>query len=376
MTEIYLIRHAQAEGNRFRILQGHWDGGVTELGRRQIALLSDRLLPLSFDAVYASDLYRARLTAAAVYRPRRLPLRTDPALREIHVGPWEQQFFGNVLYEEPESAQLFLRDPLRWREPGAETFAQVGDRALRCLEEIARRHEGQRVAVVSHGVTLRCLLSRITGLDLRDREALPMLLNTSVTVLRREGGDWQVTLFNDVSHLGPLEQPVWSGSPTLRHEPLDPQRDRDYYCACYRDAWLAAHGNLNAFQAEPYWIAAREHLRQDGQSVLRLLDGDRPAGLVDLDPRRASSLGCGWLSLLYLRPEYRGMGCGIQALGRAIVHFRKQGRRALRLVAAEDNAAALAFYRRESFSCVGREAGASGTLLVLERTLSERRDEL
>ncbi len=49
MTEIYLIRHAQAEGNRFRIMQGHWDGGVTELGRRQIALLSDRLRDLGVE---------------------------------------------------------------------------------------------------------------------------------------------------------------------------------------------------------------------------------------------------------------------------------------------------------------------------------------
>ena len=36
MTEIYLIRHAQAEGNRYHMMQGHWDGGVTALGRRQI----------------------------------------------------------------------------------------------------------------------------------------------------------------------------------------------------------------------------------------------------------------------------------------------------------------------------------------------------
>ena len=86
MTEIYLIRHAQAEGNRFRIMQGHWDGGVTELGRRQIALLSDRLRDLSFDAVCSSDLYRAMLTASAVYKPRSLPLYTTPALRELNIG--------------------------------------------------------------------------------------------------------------------------------------------------------------------------------------------------------------------------------------------------------------------------------------------------
>ena len=29
MTEIYIIRHAQAEGNLYRMMQGNWDGDVT-----------------------------------------------------------------------------------------------------------------------------------------------------------------------------------------------------------------------------------------------------------------------------------------------------------------------------------------------------------
>ena len=376
MTEIYLIRHAQAEGNRFRIMQGHWDGGVTALGRRQIALLSDRLRDLRFDAVCSSDLYRAMLTASAVYRPRSLPLFTTPALRELNIGPWEQLFFGNLLHEEPELAQRFLTDPASWRLEGAETFAELTDRAYPALEAIARRYEGGRVAVVSHGVTIRCLLARITGIDLRDRERLPMLLNTAVSVLRWEKGAFSLELFNDDSHLDALPRRNWGSTATLRHRPLDPRTERDYYCACYRDAWLAAHGDLRGFYPEPYWKAAREHLRLDPDSVLVLLDGDKPVGLVDLDPLRASEEGCGWLSLLYLIPEYRGKGYGIQALGRAVVGFRTQGRRALRLLAAEDNAAACAFYRREGFSCVGEEEGSHGRLLLLERSLTERRDDL
>lgn len=376
MTEIYLIRHAQAEGNRFRIMQGHWDGGVTELGRQQIALLSDRLRDLRFDAVCSSDLYRAMLTASAVYRPRSLPLYTTPALRELNIGPWEQLFFGNLLHEEPELAQRFLTDPASWRLEGAETFADLTDRAYPALEAIARRYEGGRVAVVSHGVTIRCLLARITGIDLRDREKLPMLLNTAVSVLRWEKGAFSLELFNDDSHLDALPRRSWGSTATLRHRPLDPRTERDYYCACYRDAWLAAHGDLRGFYPEPYWKAAREHLRLDPDSVLVLLDGDKPVGLVDLDPLRASEEGCGWLSLLYLVPEYRGKGYGIQALGRAVVGFRTQGRRALRLLAAEDNAAACAFYRREGFSCVGEVEGSHGRLLLLERSLTERRDDL
>ena len=36
MTEIYLIRHSQAQGNRYRMIQGSWDGEITEMGKRQI----------------------------------------------------------------------------------------------------------------------------------------------------------------------------------------------------------------------------------------------------------------------------------------------------------------------------------------------------
>ena len=376
MTEIYLIRHAQAEGNRFRILQGHWDGGVTELGRRQIALLEERLREVAFDAVYSSDLYRAMLTASAVYKPRGLALRTDPALREINVGPWETKFFGNVFYEEPESAELFLNDPARWRLAGAETYTQVTERAYAALERIARRHEGGRVAVVSHGVTIRCLLSRITGVDLKDKTALPIAQNTAVSVLRWENGRFSLALLNDASHLAALRQPAWQSTATLRHEPLDSRRDREFYCDCYRDAWLAAHGDLRGFRPEPYWDAARAHLKTDPQSVLRLLDGDRPVGLVDLDPRRGQAEGCGWLSLLYLTPEVRNQGYGIQALARAIVRFREQGRQSLQLLVAEENAPARRFYEREGFRVLRDEEGAAGRLLLLERPLTERRDDL
>lgn len=376
MTEIYLIRHTQAEGNRFRIMQGHWDGGVTELGRRQIALLEERLRPLHFDAVYASDLYRAMLTAGAVYKPRGLALHTDPALREIHLGPWETKFFGNLAHDEPESIEAFLNDPEHWRHEGAETHAQVTRRAYPALEAIARRHEGGRVAVVSHGVTIRCLLSAIMGIDLRDKQALPIVQNTAVTVLRWENGRFSAALLNDASHLASLNQPAWNSAATLRHEALDPLRDRAFYCDCYRDAWLAAHGDLTGYFADPYWAAACAHLREDPQAVLRLLDGDRPVGLVDLDPLRGKSEGYGWVSLLYLTPEYRGRGYGIQALGRAIVRFRELGRHSLRLLVAEENAPARRFYEREGFRLLHYEDGAAGRLLLLERGLTERRDDL
>ena len=225
-------------------------------------------------------------------------------------------------------------------------------------------------------ITIRCLLSRITGIDLKDKSRLPIVQNTAITRLRWENGRFTVEAMNDYEHLAVLGQPAWNSAATLRHEPLDPRADRVFYTDCYRDAWLAAHGDLRGFSPEPYWQAACSHMRQEPGSVLRLLDGDTPVGLVDLDPRRAANEGCGWLSLLYLKPEYRGRGFGIQALGRAVVPFRQMGRQGLRLVVAEENEAARAFYAREGFRQIGLEEGFSGKLLLLQRSLWERRDDL
>ena len=374
MTEIYLIRHAQAEGNSYRMMQGHWDGDVTAVGRRQIDALAERFRNVPLDALYASDLYRTRLTATAVTRYHALPLRTDRRLREINVGRWETRFFGNVVYEEPALAHAFMYEQDKWSIEGGETYAQVGERAWQCLNEIIRAHPEQRVAVVSHGVTIRCLLSRISGIPLQDVERLPISGNTAVAHLLCRDGAVTVDYWNDCGHLAALGLPQWSRVGDLRHEPLDPRRDRDYYCACYADSWQNAHGSLLGYSEETYWNAARRHLKRDSQSVLRLYLGDEPAGLVDLDTDRSRHLGCGWVSLLYLAPAFRGKGYGIQALARAVGRYRDLGRRSLRLLAAEDNTQAMAFYKRQGFYSLSYEASDCGRLWLLERSLEVPRD--
>lgn len=75
MTTIYLIRHAEAEGNVFRRIHGQYDSCVTPNGRRQIAALAQRFAGIPVDAVYASDLKRTCLTATA-HLPAEGPARS------------------------------------------------------------------------------------------------------------------------------------------------------------------------------------------------------------------------------------------------------------------------------------------------------------
>ena len=73
MTTIYLIRHAEAEGNLYRRIHGWYDSLITKNGERQIQALEQRFDSVSIDAVYSSDLIRTQLTAGAICRPTSTP---------------------------------------------------------------------------------------------------------------------------------------------------------------------------------------------------------------------------------------------------------------------------------------------------------------
>ena len=82
MTTIYLIRHAEAEGNLYRRAHGWYNSTITDRGYRQIAALAKRFADTKFDAVYSSDRFRTMITALSIYKTHGLPLRIVRALRE------------------------------------------------------------------------------------------------------------------------------------------------------------------------------------------------------------------------------------------------------------------------------------------------------
>ena len=336
MTEIYLIRHTQAEGNVYHAMQGHWDGDVTALGLRQLDALAERFRGVKLDALYSSDLHRAMLTADALRRFRPMELRTLFDLREINVGPWEARFFADIQHEQPREAELFLHRAEDFYLPGAERYGDVRRRAAAALERIARENDGG-----------------------------------GVTHLFFEDGRYTVDYINDCAHLAMLALPEWDRTPNLRAEPFSPAAEAAFYTACYAEAWQSAHGTLEGFSPETYLAAAESHHRADEGCVLRFFEGGKSAGMLDLDPKRGAHAGCGWISLLYLEKEYRDRGLGVQLLGRALMYFRLRGRRAVRLQAAEDNAAALRFYEKHGFRRLSSENGRFGKLYLMEYRFGE-----
>ncbi len=373
MTEIFLIRHAQAEGNLYRIMQGHWNGGVTALGFEQIDALAERFKAVDIDAVYSSDLYRAKVTATAITKHHDLPIITDWYLRETDIGILETKFFADLVHDYPETMGGFANDPEHWHLEGSEPIYEVRERGCACLRKIADANPGRTIAVVSHGVTIRAIMSGITGISLNNKEELPAFGNTSVTKLGYDNGVFTVEYMNDTSHLAGM-LPSWPRTKNIRAEYIDPSAEKAWYTHCYAEAWQTAHGTLQGFNSLLYLNSAIGHYRENDRAVMKLFADDTPVGLVDLDTARYAEKGIGWVSLLYLTEEYRGKGYGPQVLGRAIFAYRALGRRVLRLQVAESNANAIRFYRRYGFVTVSEQETSLGMLLTMEKSLKERKN--
>ena len=95
-TTLYLVRHAEAEGNWRRTFQGHSNSDVSEKGYRQLEYLARRFADIPLDAVYASPLKRAYETAKAIDRAAGLPIVTDDGLMEINGGAFEGVPFAEL----------------------------------------------------------------------------------------------------------------------------------------------------------------------------------------------------------------------------------------------------------------------------------------
>jgi len=363
MTKIYVIRHAEAEGNLYRIAQGQYDSLITDRGYQQVAALEKRFENIHVDAVYSSDLYRTCVTAGAVYIPRRLPLRRRKDLREICVGNWEQKTWGEIVRTDPEQMANFSLHLDRWQVEGAETPEQVRDRVLAAVREIAAENDGKTVAVFSHGCAIRILLATLQGYAISQVGETPLGSNTAVSLLEADGAELRVVFRDDVSHLteeitrkrtGKRPRPL---DPGLYFEPVRLPEQWDWLLKLAAEAW--------ADSGESRLLNQEVMLGENRLTLAGTLDGGTIVGLLQLDLEREADRKRGWISLCYIARDSRKQGYGVQLLGQAVQHFRPLGRETLCVALRPE---AERFFREYGFHPTG-ETMADGRQ-VLEKDIA------
>ena len=148
---------------------------------------------------------------------------------------------------------------------------------------------------------------------------------------------------------------------------MDPAQYPGLYLACYRDAWLGAHGSLAGFNETACRLAVLDRAKKHPGSVLEVLGADGGfAGYLAMDDRREKKAG--WIAFLYVPEGLRRMGIGRAMMEKAASRYAAMGRRSLRLTVAPGNSA-LAFYEKLGFRRVGAEPGALEDLYVMDKEL-------
>ena len=382
MTRIYLVRHAQAEGNLYRRAHGRYNGLITPQGYEQIAALRARFAEIPVDVVYSSPRYRTRTTATAIYVPKNIPLYILDALHEVDCGPWEDRTWGDIRRTDPEQLENFNYHIERWHVPGAERAEDVRTRMLGALDTIVRECPNMTAAAVSHGMATRILLGSLQGMSLKEiSENFPHGDNTAVSLIEYDNGRYNVVFANDASHLTKetstfAHQTWWRGKDArpigLYFVPLDITRGENaaLYQLCRAEGWMSSHGSMDHYDGQAFFDQAKRNQRSYSKAVLAAYHENKFAGLLQLDTEQDRGDGAGRVPFVYMAPDYRKKGVGIQLVGEAVSRFRAMGRRCIRLRCARENETAQNFYRRCGFRKIGVDENAPVALDVLELNIS------
>lgn len=232
-TTLYLIRHGQTRWNVERRMQGKSDSPLTQNGIRMTENLA-KIIP-DVDVIYSSPLGRTLQTAKLLFGDR--ALRIDDRLQEIDLGEWEGRLQADLDIEETEQHTNFWKKPDRFQvvggidDPAAdgagsaipptasdpaspmpatytgENFHDISKRSVECMIDLAAKHEGESIALVSHTTIIRAMLFHIEQRPLSDFWLPPAVYPASLSEVVFEGDRFEIKTFANIDHYDPEDRP-------------------------------------------------------------------------------------------------------------------------------------------------------------------------
>jgi len=197
---IYLVRHGETMWNVEKRLQGWKDSPLTDNGLRSAKRLAKRLQDIRLDRVFSSDQKRALTTAEIIAKDRNIPIEVLSSLRELNFGSWEGMTISEIETLYPLEYSTYKTDPDRYTSVGGENIEQLFDRVSKALETIGSCGE-ENVLVVTHGVTIRALMTIISGQGMDGFAKIPVFLGTSLTELELTDKGYRIIRAADADHL-------------------------------------------------------------------------------------------------------------------------------------------------------------------------------
>jgi 2,3-bisphosphoglycerate-dependent phosphoglycerate mutase len=164
---IWLVRHGESTWNVAGLAQGHNDlAELTDRGLDQASDAARQFRDHPVRTIYASDLRRARQTAAAFAAVLGLPVFADARLRERSLGVLEGVPSATIGASVTGLEAGRVADPDA-RPAGGESVRDLYGRAAEFIDELAGTVDHDvagDVVVVAHGGTVRVLEAYLRGI--------------------------------------------------------------------------------------------------------------------------------------------------------------------------------------------------------------------
>lgn len=219
MTELYIVRHCEAVGNVEKFFQGVIDTDITECGRLQLEKLAERFKNIHIDKIYSSPLKRAVKTAEAINKYHNLPINIHNKLIEIGGGEIEGVYWGDFDKTRPELEYNWNMRPHLFHPKDGESMESVYKRSWEAVLEIVSANKGKKVAVASHGCTIRNIMCHALGKPIEELCTVKWADNTGVFHLIFKDEELpEIVMYNDTSHLTPELMPGGSKIRTVVYD--------------------------------------------------------------------------------------------------------------------------------------------------------------
>ena len=199
-TRLCLVRHGETAWNAEHRVQGQLDVPLNGIGQVQALAASKILAREKFDAIYSSDLTRARQTAEPTAGLLSLKVILEKELRERHYGIFERLTYAEVKVRFPEDyARFEARDPEYAFRTG-EALKDFSARSISILTRIAETNSGKSVLVFTHGGVLDMLYRFVSGLSLSAERNFG-IPNAGLNRVEVTPAGWQIRAWADIAHL-------------------------------------------------------------------------------------------------------------------------------------------------------------------------------
>ncbi len=197
--KLFIVRHGETDWNTKKLLQGHSDTNLNNLGKIQAEKLVKGLEKYHIDKIYCSDLKRCKQTIAPFLKlHKEIPIEYTSEIRERNFGKFEGKSKEEIMngFNNKDHTMNTIKIP------GVESFLEVKKRMHNFVKKLFEKEKGKNILLVTHGGAKFGLMMELFKLNSKDDNAKYKASNTAISIIDiKENGKHEAKLLNSVDHL-------------------------------------------------------------------------------------------------------------------------------------------------------------------------------